>query len=429
MKKTDVMERLIRLIERGTSPFHVTAQIAQQLQEAGFERLMLNRPWQLEKGGRYYVEQQESTLIAFTVGEDMEAPGDYRIAAAHTDFPNIRIKQKAELLRNGYAQLNVEIYGGAILNTWLDRPLSAAGRVALKSDDVFRPQTRLVDFQRPIFVIPNLAIHMNREINSGVELNRQKEMLPIVGLAGETVSRDFFLRMLAEELHVEPDEILDYEIGLYNADRPEYVGFSGELLSAPRIDNLSGVQAIVTGLIEGGRDGVNVAAFFDHEEIGSRTKQGAGSVLLSMVLEKINLGFSGDRMQFLQNLQDSILLSVDVGHGFHPNYPDKMDMTNTSVLGGGFCIKEASSQSYATDCRGVAVVQQICAREEIPYTKFFNRSDGSSGSTLGSIAGSMVPVPTVDVGVPILAMHSARELMGTADERALTDLVRAFYTL
>lgn len=429
MKKTDVCEQLTRLIERGTSPFHVASEVTGQLREAGFECLPMNKPWQLERGGKYYVEHQGSTVIAFAIGEDMEEPGNYRLAAAHTDFPNIRIKQNAEMIRNGYAQLNVEIYGGAILNTWLDRPLSAAGRVSLKSDDIFHPQIRLVDFRRPIFVIPNLAIHLNRQVNDGIELNRQKEMLPIVGIAGEKASPDFFRRMLAEELQVEPDEILDYEIGLYNADRAEYVGWKGEFLSAPRIDNLSGVQAIVTGLTEGGRDGINVAAFFDHEEIGSKTKQGAGSAILSMVLEKISLGLLEERVQFLQYLQESMLLSVDVGHGFHPNYPDKMDPTNTSVLNSGLCIKEASVQSYATDCHAVAVVQQLCAREEIPYTKFFNRSDGPSGSTLGSIAGSMVPVPTVDVGIPILAMHSARELMGTEDVRALTDLIRAYYTL
>lgn len=428
MKKTDSTEKLRGLIKEGTSPFHVAAAIVKELQVAGFEPLVMNRPWQLGAGGKYYVEQYGSAVAAFTIGEDEQTEG-FRIAAAHTDFPGLRVKQHAELMREGYAQLNVEVYGGAILNTWLDRPLSAAGRVALKSDDVFHPQMRLIDLKRPVFIIPNLAIHLNREVNKGVELNRQKDLLPLAGMGAEQMSDQFFRELLAKELHVEPEEILDYEIGLYNAEQPEYVGIHEEFLSAPRIDNLSGVQAILTGITEGSRDGINVAAFFDHEEVGSRTKQGAGSMFLSMVLEQISIGLGQERLQFLHYLADSMFLSVDVGHAYHPNHGEKMDPTNHSILNQGFCIKEASSQSYATDSQAIAVIEQICRQEEIPYSKFFNRSDGSCGSTLGSIASSMVPVPTVDVGIPILAMHSARELMGRQDEQALSDMIRAYYTL
>lgn len=428
MKKADVMEQLKNLIIKGTSPFHAAAEAERQFLDAGYERLSMRDSWELKQGGKYYVLQGGSTLIAFSVGERAESQG-YRISAAHTDFPGFRIKQNAELLRNGYAQLNVEVYGGAILNTWMDRPLSAAGRVTLRSDDIFHPETCLVDLEKSFFVIPNLAIHLNREVNKGVELNRQKELLPIAGAGGEALSGNFLRELLAKRLDVRPEDILDYELGLYNRDMPDYAGLRGELFSAPRIDNLSGVQAVVSGMTEGDRDGINVAALFDHEEVGSRTKQGAGSMLLSMALEKISLGLSRERTQFLADLQDSMLLSVDVGHAFHPNYPEKMDPTNQSPLNQGFCIKEACTQSYATDSEAVAVVQQICMREGIPYTKFFNRSDGTAGSTLGSIASAMVPVPTVDVGIPILAMHSARELMGVKDECALTDMIRAYYTM
>lgn len=424
------MKNLEQLIRRGTSPFHAASAVEQELLKEGYEELPLNCSWELKKGGKYYVMHHDSTLIAFFAGADGKEAFDLRIAAAHTDFPGFRIKQNAELLREGYAQLNVEVYGGAILNTWMDRPLSAAGRVALRSGEVFRPRIRLVDFRRPLFVIPNLAVHLNREINKGKELNKQKEMLPIAGTTGREMSGQFFRELLAEELSVEPEEILDYEIGLYNADEPVYTGMKGELFSAPRIDNLSGVQAVLTGLLEGGRAGVvDVAAFFDHEEVGSRTKQGAGSMILETVLEKLCRGLSGERGTYLQSLSDGMLLSVDVGHAFHPNYPEKMDVTNKCPLNGGLCIKEAGSQSYATDCRAVGAVQQICMSGKIPYTKYFNRSDGTSGSTLGSIASSLVPVPTVDVGIPILAMHSARELMGTGDMEALTNLLRAYYTL
>ncbi len=429
MRNRDCAEELCGLIREGTSPFHAVSVAEKRLREQGFESLSMKRPWQLEKGGRYYVSVRESTLFAFTIGDGWNGQEGFRIAAAHTDFPGLRVKQHAEMIRGNYGQLNVEVYGGAILNTWLDRPLSASGRVALKSDDVFRPQTRLVDLKKPYFIIPNLAIHLNREVNKGTELNRQKEMLPIAVVRKEQLTDNFFRKLLAEELEVEPEEILDYEMGLYNADQPQYVGIGDDLLSAPRIDNLSGVQAILTGITEGSRDGINVAAFFDHEEVGSRTKQGAGSALLTMVLEKLFQGLGMDRPEYLQQMPESMLLSVDVGHAYHPNYGDKMDPTNQSPLNTGFCIKEASSQSYATDCRAVAILEQICRQEEIPYTKFFNRSDGTGGSTLGSIASSFLPIPTVDVGVPLLAMHSSRELMGVKDIRALADMIRAYYTL
>ena len=224
MSENQVMERLVQLIEHGTSPYHVTADVERQFREAGYTRLFMGRPWELERGGRYYVTVHDSSLMAFSIEGQVGRTAGFRIAAAHTDFPGLRLKQKPELLRNGYAQLNVEVYGGAILNTWLDRPLSAAGRVALRGKDVLHPVTRLVDLKSPLFVIPNLAIHLNREINKGVELNRQKELLPVAGLWGEEMKEGYFRKILAEELAVEGADILDYEIGLYNCDRPEYVG-------------------------------------------------------------------------------------------------------------------------------------------------------------------------------------------------------------
>lgn len=423
-------EKLLSLVEEGTSPFHVVASVARQLEEAGFTRLSFDRDWQMDNGGSYYVIHNGSSLAAFTVGKEFSFGDAFRVAAAHTDFPGLRIKTHPELKKDGYCQINVEVYGGAILNTWLDRPLSAAGRVALRSDDVFHPEMRFVDFRKPFLTIPNLAIHMNRDVNKGVELNSQTDMLPILGLDGEEKDTEFFLEYLAGKLRVEKEDILDYELGLYNTDTGDFLGLSEEFISSPRLDNLTSVQACVTGIIEGKRaHGINVAAFFDHEEIGSRTKQGAGSVFLSGVLERIFLGFGRSREKFLETFADSMLLSVDVGHALHPNKADKNDITNKNVLGRGICIKEACAQSYATDSEAVAIVQQICETAGIPYQKFVNRSDGTSGSTLGSIASAMLPVKTVDVGVPLLAMHSSRELMGTADQASLVETVKAFYSL
>ena len=429
MNKTEHAEKLLQLVEEGTSPFHVTAGVERQLLEAGFRKLEFGRDWNLENGGKYYFIHNGSSLAAFTLGKKFVYGDSFRIAAAHTDFPGLRIKTRPEMKKEGYRQLNAEIYGGAILNTWLDRPLSAAGRVALRSEDVFHPEIRYVDFKKPFLTIPNLAIHINREVNKGVELNKQKDMLPVVGL-GEGEEEAFFLDYLAGELRVEKEDILEYELGLYNTDTGDFLGMNDEFISSPRLDNLTSVQAVTTALLEGEReDGVNVAVFFDHEEIGSSTKQGAGSVFLSSVLERILLSFGRGREKFLETFSDSMLLSVDVGHALHPNYADKNDPTNKNILGKGICIKESSTQSYATDCEAVAVIQQICESQKIPFQKFVNRSDGTSGSTLGSIASAFLPVKTVDIGVPLLAMHSSRELMGTADQESLVRAVKAFYSL
>lgn len=426
MNQMDDAEKLLQLTEEGTSPFHVTASVERQLQKAGFQKVELGEDWKLEKGGRYYLAHHGSSLLAFTIGKDYRNGDGFRIAAAHTDFPGLRIKPAPEVKKAGYRQLNVEVYGGAILNTWLDRPLSASGRVALRSDDIFHPRMCLVDFKKPFLTIPNLAIHMNREVNKGVELNRQTDMLPVFGLEDS----EEFLTRLAEQLQVDREDILEYELGLYNTDTGDYLGLAEEFISSPRLDNLTSVQAITTAMIEGGRErGINVAAYFDHEEIGSRTKQGAGSTLLSAVLERILLSLTENRAEFLETYGDSMLLSVDVAHGIHPNHTDKHDPTNQNVLGKGVCIKEACTQSYATDSEAVAIVQQICESRGISYQKFVNRSDIAGGSTLGSIASSVLPIRTVDIGVPLLAMHSGRELMGTADQESLRQLIQEFYSI
>lgn len=423
-------EELLQLVEEGTSPFHVTASVERQLHKAGFQQLFMEQDWSLDNGGRYYVVHNGSSLIAFTIGKAFQFGDAFRIAAAHTDFPGLRVKPAPEIAKDGYRQLNVEVYGGAILNTWLDRPLSAAGRVVLRSEKLFEPEIRLVDFRKPFLTIPNLAIHINRDINKGVELNKQTDMLPVLGLGGEEDKEEFFRNCLAGELKVDPEDILEYELGLYNTDTGDFLGLSEEFISSPRLDNLTSVHGVVTALISGIRDaGINVGAFFDHEEIGSRTKQGAGSVLLSAVLERILLSYGRSREKFLQSFSKSMLLSVDVGHGLHPNKTDKNDPTNKDVLGKGICIKEASGQAYATDSEAIAIMQQICEANEIPYQKFVNRSDGTSGGTLGSIASSVFPVKTVDIGVPLLAMHSSRELMGTADQESLVRAVEAFFRL
>lgn len=424
------IDKLFKLLEQATSQFHTTKAVKDQLLEQGFEELLLKHNWELKKGGKYLLEHHGSTIFAFTVGANFRAEDGFRIAAAHGDFPGFRIKPNAEMEAGGYLQLNTETYGGAILSTWLDRPLSVAGRVVLRSKDVFKPEIRLVDLKKPVLMIPNLAIHFNREMNKGVELRKQVEMIPVYGTASEELTTGAFLQYIADALEVNKEDILDYELTIYNTDKASYVGLKDEFVSAPRLDNLTSTQALVDGITEGVRDkGLNVMIVFDHEEIGSRSKQGAASTLLTTILEKVYLSLGMAGMDFTNALEESLFMSVDVSHAYNPNYAAKYDLTNRHVLNTGFAIKEASSQSYATDSEAIAIVQQICEKEGIAYQKFVNHSDSTGGGTLGAISSAMLPVRTVDMGVPLWAMHSSRETMGVKDYESLVDFMTAYYRL
>lgn len=422
-------EQLFHLIEKGVSPYQVVEEAEKRLKEAGFEKLEFHTAWGLTGGKSYYMIHHGTTLIAFTIPKTLYYRESFRMAAAHTDFPCLRIKPSCDVVTNRYAQVNIEVYGGAILNTWLDRPLGVAGRVAVRGNDPFVPEMKYFASEKNLLTIPNLAIHMNREVNKGVELNKQIDMIPVAGLLAEEKNADYFLSFLAKELSVAKEDILDFELSVYCKEQPEYVGVADDFISSPRLDNLTSCAALVSGILDAERkDGINLIALFDHEEIGSRSKQGAGSILLHDMLLRI-LAECGAKESAQELLYQSMLLSVDVAHGLHPNQAGKMDITNKPVLGSGFCIKEACSQSYATDCEAIAIIQQICDLKKIPYQKFVNRSDMAGGGTLGSIASALLPVKTVDIGIPLLAMHSARELMGAADQEALTELVTAYFSL
>ena len=424
------MDRLFGLLSEATSPFHTVKAVKEQLWQHGFEEISLKDKWSLQKGGKYLLEHHGSTIFAFTVGEDFRAEDGFRIAAAHGDFPGFRIKPNAEMENGGYLQLNTETYGGAILSTWLDRPLSVAGRVVLRSAQVFKPEVHFIDLKKPILIIPNLAIHFNRDMNKGVELRKQVEMIPIYGTTSEQMSVGALLQYIAEDLGVEKEDILDYELMIYNVDQPSFVGLADEFVSAPRLDNLTSTQALVEGITNGTRkDGINMMIVFDHEEIGSRSKQGAASTLMTTVLEKIYLSLGLTSMDFMNALEDSLMMSADVSHAYNPNYATKYDLTNRHVLNTGFAIKEASSQSYATDSEAIAIVQQICEKEGIAYRKFVNHSDSAGGGTIGAISSAMLPIRTVDLGVPLWAMHSSRETMGVKDYESFVNFMTAYYRL
>ncbi len=424
------MKKYLEVLEKGVSPFHVVSWCEEELKSAGFRQLAMEEAWDLEEQGKYYVNHHGSTILAFTLPkkEEMLPKADHialRLAGAHTDWPCPRIKANPDMNTKGYLQVNTEVYGGAILNTWLDRPLGVAGKVALKSEQALSPKVVLFDSESAICTIPNLAIHMNREVNKGVELNAQTQMLPVLGMGDDESA---FLGYLAQKLGVDASDILDFELSVYDYEKPEMVGLHKELVSSPRIDNLSSCAALIDGMTHINQvDHVNLAALFDHEEIGSDTKQGAGSALLTDVLEKIYESMGYTLRQAKDAIYQGLMLSVDVAHALHPNYINKEDITNQPIMGKGFVIKEASAQSYATDCEAIAMVEQLAQQKNISYQKFVNRSDVRGGGTLGAITSALLPMRIVDIGVPMLAMHSARELMGAGDYESLKAIVGALY--
>lgn len=429
-QKDSDLNELIALLQAGVSPYHTIQYSARLLAEHGFSELPLGERWTLEAGKRYFINVYDTTLVGFSLGAELTntSTPSLRITASHTDWPCLMVKPDPEQTLGSYGKLNVSVYGGPILNTWLDRPLSIAGKVCVAGADPFHPEVHIVDFKRPLLTIPNLAIHFNREVNKGIELNPQVDMQPLLTVFEDGLNQDhFFLKLLADELSCDPASILDYECFLYNCDAPQLLGIREEMLSAPRLDNLTSVHACLSGLLDSHLpDGICAAVLYDNEEIGSSTKQGAASPLLERILEQIYAALGFSRSEFLNALFHGFLLSLDVAHAVHPNHSEKSDPVDRMFFNQGVSIKTAVSQAYATDASYISVIEDLCRRAKIPYRKFANRSDIKGGSTLGSISSCRLTMPTVDAGAPILAMHSSRELMGCADIWALSELARRF---
>ena len=440
-------EQLLKYIGACTSPYHTVDTSLQMLLDLGFTELSLEDEWQLDSGS-YVVNVFGTTLFAFHIGKKPEHT--LRIASAHTDFPAIRVKPNPITSVKGYTKLNVEMYGGLIENTWLDRPLGAAGTVVLKGKNAFDVDSVLVDTKRPIAIVPNLAIHMNRSVNDGIKLNRQKEMLPILmmersnednptkplnnrnnpSLFPESDTQyDEWTKFLADEVDCDPSEILSYEMTLYPTELGCVLGTESDFISSPRLDNLTSCFGVLSGIIQARKmnaNGVRCAIFFDNEEVGSRTKQGGAGMILPNLIKRVYdaLGYSNQEMDSF--ISKGFMISSDVAHGLHPNYPEKNDITNIPVLNKGLSLKIACSQSYAGDAKAIAIVKGLCEEADAQYQIYVNRSDIPGGSTVGSISSAMLPMRTIDVGVPLLAMHSARELMGSADQEQLNRLMNHF---
>ena len=418
-------------MKKATTAVQTVDTIKSRLEDAGFTELDLNELWTLHAAGKYYLIPYPSMLIGFTLGSAEHLATGVKMIAAHTDSPGFRIKPSPEVNNEGMLTLNVERYGGPILNTWFDRPLSIAGRIAVRSGEVLKPKVIHLDFQRPMIIIPNLAIHMNQEANKGVEIMIQKEMQPLMTqLIEEEVMDNYLLGLVAEEAGVDPDTILDMDLNVYCCEEGMLVGSKEKFISCPRIDDLAMVYASMEALVASEpKDGINMVAFMDNEEIGSMTRQGADSMMLSSVLKRIRMAVAGEEQQLTDQAMECFVISADGAHGLHPNYGEKNDITNKPVMNNGIAIKISGNRSYASEVDTIAAFQQLCDRAGVKYQKFVNHSDQRGGTTLGPLLSKYLPVHVVDVGVPMLAMHSTRELMGKQDFLDSIEIFRTFFQL
>lgn len=429
LKEKDFAKSLIDFIDNSPSAFHAVENTKKVLLENDFTELKLNSFWNLEHGRKYFTTKNDSALIAFTLGTADFSDKGFKMVGAHTDAPTFRIKPNPEMVvENSYLKLNTEVYGGPLLNTWFDRPLSIAGRVTVEGDNPLNPKDLLLDMKKPITIIPSLAIHMNREANKGVEINPQKHTLPLVSMINDDFEKDnFLLKLIGEELEIDYKEILDFELFLYSTEKGSLVGLNEEFISVGKLDDLAMVHAGLYGLVNAEEtDGYNMLIAFDNEEVGSGTKQGAASPMVRNIINRISASLDTNLFKVLEN---SFIISADQAHGVHPNYVEKTDPTNRPIINKGPAIKAAANQAYTTDSNSAGVYESICRRAEVPTQKFVNRSDMRGGSTIGPINSSQINIRSVDIGNPILAMHSVRELGGVYDHYYTYKSFKEFFEL
>ena len=427
-------KELMQFIDKSPSVYHVIDNAARKLESAGFTRLQLSDSFNLKPAGKYFVTANSSALIAWQMSKGQKSLG-FKLIGTHSDSPCLRIKPNPELtVQNHYLKLNTEIYGGAILSTWFDRPLSAAGRVIVRTENPLAPQELLISLKDAPLIIPNLAIHMNREVNEGYKIERQKDMLPLLAIINEKFEQKGFLtNLLAEQLSIDPDSILDFDLYLYDTQPGSFCGLNNEFFSTGKIDNLGMAYASLDALIAQDKplDYVKAACIFDNEEVGSGTMQGAGSPFFADTLKRITIAQCSPEEPwfeiFQQQLSRSFLISADQAHALHPNYPEKNDITNFPVVNGGPVVKIAAAMSYASDGISAGIFKDLCKRAGVPCQNFVNRSDIKGGSTIGPITAKNLRIKIVDVGNPILSMHSIRELGGTADQEFITKVFHQYY--
>lgn len=430
-----MIKRLLSFLDASPVNFLAIKNLTEELQQHGYRRIDTTEALgTIKAGDKFFVTKNDSSIYAFQIGRKALAETGFHMICAHCDSPTFRIKPHAEIdCEGGIVKLNTEVYGGPIMSTWFDRPLTLAGRVIVKSKDVMNPTTLLLHVKRPLLQISNLAIHFNRQVNDGVKLSRQKDVLPILGIINDELEKgNLLMNIILEELNkqqtVAREDILDFDLYLADATPACTFGAHNELISSGRLDDLSmcfaGLEAL---LASQPTDTTQVLAIFDNEETGSQTKQGAGSPFLSYMLKRIALAQGGTEEAYYQAVERAFMISADNAHAWHPNYSEKYDPTNHPMLGGGPVIKFNAAQKYASDAYSASVFAGLCKKAGVPCQRFVNHSDVAGGSTLGNILASSIPLRGVDMGNAILAMHSCRETGSTADHEFCVKVFTQFY--
>ena len=432
-----MIQRLLEFLDASPVNFLATRRISQELERAGYRRLDAAQPLPpLPAGEKVYFTKNDSSVYAFHIGRKPLADEGFRLLCAHCDSPTFRIKPQAEMpCEGGITILNTEVYGGPIMSTWFDRPLTIAGRVIVRGADALHPRTLLLHIRRPLLQISNLAIHFNRQVNDGVALSKQKDVLPLLGIVSNELERgNMLINLVLEEIRredasLQQTDILDFDLYLADATPACTFGIHNEFISSGRLDDLSMCFAGLEALLQSPTaDATQVLAIFDNEETGSHTKQGAASPFLASLLRRIAWQQSANEESFFQAIERAFMVSADNAHAWHPNYSEKYDPTNHPYLGGGPVIKFNASQKYASDAGSAAVFAEICRKADVPCQRFVNHSDVAGGSTLGNILMASLPIKGVDMGNAILAMHSCRETGSVADHefavRAFTEFFR-----
>lgn len=425
MNAKEISQELLTFIQQSPSMFHSISSIRKYLDDANFKYLPENASWDLEKGNHYYTIRNHSSLIAFKVGQTLD---DYhfQMCASHSDSPTFKVKTVPELKGQGeYLKLDVEAYGGMIDSTWFDRPLSVAGRAFVREENTIK--NKLVYIDKDLLLIPNVAIHFNREVNKGIPTNRQIDLCPLFS-SGKAKVGDF-KKMIAEHLNVSVDNLLGFDLFLVNRQRPCIWGYKEEFISSPKLDDLQCAFTTLKAFLDSSNEhDISIYACFDNEEVGSNTKQGAMSTFLQDTLKRINYSLKKSEEEYYQAISKSFLVSADNAHAVHPNHPEKTDSVNCAYMNKGLVIKESANQKYTTDAFSRSVLEQICYMANTPYQTFANRSDSLGGSTLGNLSNIQVSVHAVDIGLPQLSMHSTYETAGVEDTATTIQTLTKYYS-
>lgn len=434
-----MIKRLLSFLDASPVNFLAVKNIADTLAANGFRRINPALPLgEVKSGDRFFVTKNDSSIYAFRIGNKPIADAGFHMICAHCDSPTFRIKPNAEMLtEGGIVKLNTEVYGGPIMSTWFDRPLTLAGRVIVRGEDVMQPETLLLHIKRPLLQISNLAIHFNRQVNDGVALSKQKDVLPLLGqITSQLEAGNLLMNVILKELNSTiadcqfcAKDILDFDLYLADATPACTFGVHNEFISSGRLDDLSMCYAGLEALIASDTtDTTQVLALFDNEETGSQTKQGAGSPFLAYILKRIAMSQSHTEEAYYQAIERAFMISADNAHAWHPNYPEKYDPTNHPMLGGGPVIKFNAAQKYASDAVSAAVFAGLCEKAGVPCQRFVNHSDVAGGSTLGNILASSIPLCGVDMGNAILAMHSCRETGSVVDHEYCVKVFTEFFS-